>query len=129
MWSKFNKNSKENVRRTVWPTAIGITAFLLFTAAGATQLLRANEGPAIDAQGSIYQSGKTVGWAMGVAFSRKDPATLEFDQIANAARLAPGTEFQYGGYVLRISQIRQVEYVSAGRQLETKLHKVVAKIQ
>lgn len=129
MWSKLNLHFRENVRRTVWPTAIGITAFVLFTVAGATQLLRANEGPPIDAQGSVYQSGKTVGWAMGVSFSRKDPAALEFEQIANAAKLAPGTEFQYAGYVLRISQIRQVEYVSAGRELETRLHKVLAKIQ
>lgn len=129
MWRKFKLHFRENVRRTVWPTAIGLTAFVLFTVAGATQLLRANESPPIDMQGSVYQSGKTVGWAMGVTFSRKDPAALEFEQIANAARLAPGAEFQYGGYMLRILQIHQVEYVSAGKQLETKLHKVVAKIQ
>jgi len=129
MWRKFKLHFRENVRRTAWPTAIGITAFLLFTVAGATQLLRANEGPPIDAQGSVYQSGKSVGWAMGVTFSRKDPAALEFEQIANATKLAPGAEFQYAGYVLKISQIRQVEYVSAGTRLETKLHKVLAKIQ
>ena len=85
MWRKFKLHFRENVRRTVWPTTIGITACVLFTAAGATQLLRANEGPPIDAQGSVYQSGKTVGWAMGVSFSRKAPAVLEFEATAKSA--------------------------------------------
>ena len=129
MWRKFKLKFKENVRRTAWPTTVGFIAFVLFTVAGATQLLRANESPPIGVQGSVYQSGKSVGWAMGVSFSRKDPSALEFDQIAHAAKLTPGAEIQYGGYILRISQIREVEYVSAGKQLETRLHKVVAKIQ
>jgi hypothetical protein len=129
MLRQFKHHLKESARRTVWPTAVGFVSLFLFGAAGATQLLR-DDIPPIDRQGSIYQHGRAVGWANGVAFSRKEPAALEFDEIANAARLSHGAEFQYGGYVLKIQQIRQVEYVpSSSAKLETKLLKVVAKIQ
>src|SRR5882724_6713040 len=130
MVKQFKQHLRESARRTVWPTAMGLVALLLFSAAGATHILREQESRSVEEQGSIYQSGRTVGWAVGASFSRKEASTVEFEEILNAARLAHGSEFQYGGYVLKILRIRQVEYVSSGHaKLETKLLKVVAKIQ
>jgi len=130
MLKQFKQNLKESARRTVWPTAMGLVALLLFSAAGATHILRDHESRSVNEQGNVYQSGRPVGWAAGVHFSRKEPSALEFEEIQNAARLTHGSEFQYGGYVLKILQIRQVEYVPSGAsRLETKLLKVVAKIQ
>jgi len=121
--------ASESPRRNAWPV-MGFAALFVFVAVGATQLLRASEARTVSEQGSIIQSGRTVGWAIGVHFSRKEDAALEFDEILNAGKLQHGTEFQYAGYLLKISQIRQVEYVPAGAaRPETKLLKVVAKIQ
>jgi hypothetical protein len=130
MLRQFKRHLKESARRTAWPTAMGLVALLLFSAAGATHILRDQESRSVDEQGNIYQSGRSVGWAVGARISRKEAAAVEFEEILNAAKLAHGAEFQYGGYVLKIFQIRQVEYVPSGHaKLETKLLKVVAKIQ
>jgi len=109
---------------------MGFAALTVFVAVGATQLLRDRDTRTVSAQGSLTQSGRTVGWAVGVHFSRKEDAALEFEEILDAGKLRHDNEFQYAGYVLKIMQIRQVEYVTAGTaQPETKLVKVVAKIQ
>jgi hypothetical protein len=130
MLNQFKRRLRISSRRTVWPTAVGGAALLLFVAAGATQLLRAGETRAVDEQGSIYQSGRLVGWAVGATFSRQEPEALEFEQISNAAKFARDAEFQYGGYLLRILRVRQVEFVPSGpARTDTRLLKVVAKIQ
>ena len=130
MVKQFKQHLKESARRTVWPTAMGLVALLLFSAAGATHILREQESRSVDEQGNVYQSGRIVGWAAGARFSRKEATAVEFEEIQNAGKLAHGAEFQFGGYVLKIQQIRQVEYVPSGHaKLETKLLKVVAKIQ
>jgi hypothetical protein len=109
---------------------MGFAALFVFVAVGATQLLRPSEARTISEQGSVIQSGRTVGWAIGVHFSRKEDAALEFSEILNAGKLQHAAEFQYSGYVLKIMQIHQVEYVPAGTaHPDTKLVKVVAKIQ
>jgi hypothetical protein len=127
---KYVKHLKDSARRTVWPSAVGVVALLLFIAAGATQLLRAGETRSVDQQGSIYQSGRLVGWAVGATYSRQEPDTLEFEQISNAAKFTRDAEFQYGSYWLRIVRIHQVEYVPSGpARGDTRLHKVTAKIQ
>jgi hypothetical protein len=109
---------------------MGFAALFVFVAVGATQLLRDRDTRAVSEQGSITQLGRTVGWAVGAHFSRKEQAALEFEQILNAGKLQHGAEFEYAGYVLKIMQIHQVEYVPAGAaHQDTKLVKVVAKIQ
>jgi len=109
---------------------MGFAALFVFVAVGATQLMRTSEARTVSEQGSIIQSGRTVGWAIGVHFSRKEDAALEFGEILNAGKLQHATEFQYAGYVLKIMQIHQVEYLPAGAaHPDTKLVKVVAKIQ
>src|SRR5690348_7528975 len=121
--------ASESPRQNAWPV-VGLAALLVFIAVGATQLLRDPDTRTVSEQGSVVQSGRTVGWAIGVHFSRKENAALEFDEILNAGKLQHGTEFQYGGYVLKIMQIRQVEYVPPNApHPDTKLLKVVAKIQ
>jgi hypothetical protein len=131
MLRQFKRSLRKDIRRTVWPTATGCVALLLFTVVGATQVLRAHQDDrVIAAQGNVYQFGRSVGWASGVVFSRREPAALEFEEITGATRFSYGAEFQYGGYMLRVTQIRQVEYVpSTGTsQHATKLLKVTAKI-
>lgn len=121
--------ASESPRKHAWPL-MGFAALLVFVAVGVTQLMRDSEARSVSEQGSVIQSGRTVGWAIGVHFSRKEEAALEFDEILNAGKLQHGTEFQYAGYVLKIMRIRQVEYVPAGAaHPDTKLLKVVAKIQ
>lgn len=82
-------------------------------------------------RGSVYQFGKIVGWASGATVSTSDVSMMEFEEISNASKFVHGDEFEYGGYVLRVSQIRQVRY--AGTPMapipETTFEKVVAKIQ
>ena len=126
MLRHVKRQLKNSARRTVWPSAVGVVALTLFIAAGTTQLLRAGETRSVDEQGSIYQFGRLAGWAVGATVSRQEPHALEFEQISNAAKFARDAEFQYGGYWLRIVRIHQVEYVPRG---DTKLHKVIAKIQ
>ena len=121
--------ASESARKNAWPM-MGFAALFVFVAVGATQLLRDRDTRSVDAQGSVMQSGRTVGWAVGAHFSRKQDAALEFDEILNASKLQHGIEFEYGGYVLKILQIHQVEYVPPNApQPDTKLIKVVAKIQ
>src|SRR5579871_2504092 len=102
-----------STRRNAWPL-VGLAALLVFAAAGATQLLRATDARTVSEQGDVTQSGRTVGWAIGAHFSRREDSALEFDEIVNAGSLQPNIEFQYGGYVLKIMQIRQVEYPPIG---------------
>jgi hypothetical protein len=126
----FTQRLRENVRRIVWPTAMGLAALVWLVAAGATQLLGASERRTVDEQGSIYQSGRLVAWAVGATVSRQEGDAIEFEQISNAAKFARDGEFRYGGYLLKIVRIRQVEYVSSGAARgDTRLHKVVARIQ
>jgi hypothetical protein len=132
MLRKFKRSLRKDIRRTAWPTATGLVALVLFIVVGAAQVLRAHQDDrTIAAQGNVYQYGRPVGWAMGVVFSRREPAALEFEEITGATKFSYGAEFQYGGYLLRVTQIRQVEYVpSAGTsQLSTRLLQVTAKIQ
>ena len=132
MIRRFKRVLRKDIRRTAWPTATGCVALLLFIVVGAAQVLRANEDDrSVAAQGNVYQYGRPVGWAMGAVFSRREPSALEFEEITGATKFSYGAEFQFGGYLLRVTQIRQVEYVpSAGTsQLDTKLLKVIAKIQ
>ena len=132
MFRRFKRVLRKDIRRTAWPTATGLVALLLFIVVGGAQILRAHQDDrTIAAQGSVYQYGRPVGWAMGVVFSRREPSALEFEEITGATKFSYGAEFQYGGHLLRVTQIRQVEYVpSAGTsQLSTKLLKVTAKIQ
>ena len=130
MLEKFKQHLKESVRRTVWPSAVGVVALVLFIVVGATQLLRAGPTRSVDEQGSIYQSGRLVAWAAGAAFSRQEAEAIEFEQISNAARFVRDAEFHYAGYVLKIVRIRQIEYVSSGpARTDTRLLKVLAKIQ
>ena len=132
MFRRFKRFLRKDIRRTVWPTATGCVALLLFIVVGAAQVLRADQDDrTVAAQGNVYQYGRPVGWAMGAVFSRREPSALEFEEITGATKFSYGAEFQYGGYLLRVTQIRQVEYVpSAGTsQLDTKLLKVTAKIQ
>jgi hypothetical protein len=118
----------ESIRKA-WPV-MGFAALLVFVAVGATQLLRDSDARAVREQGNVTQSGHTVGWGVGVHFSRSEGAALVFDEILNAGRLQHNAEFEYGGYVLKITQIRQVEYVPPDAlRPETRLVKVVAKIQ
>jgi len=121
--------ASESLRRPAWPL-VGFAALLVFVAVGATQLLRDRDTRTVTEQGSLMQSGRTVGWAVGAHFSRKEEAAVEFDEILNAGKLQHDTEFQYDGYLLKIKEIRQVEYVPPGAaRPDTKLVKVVAKIQ
>ena len=132
MIRRFKRVLRKDIRRTAWPTATGLVALLLFIVVGAAQVLRAHQdNRTVAAQGNVYQHGRPVGWGMGVVFSRREPSALEFEEITGATKFSYGAEFQYGGYLLRVTQIRQVEYVpSAGTsQLSTKLLKVTAKIQ
>jgi hypothetical protein len=132
MFRRFGRYLKRDVRRTAWPTVTGCVALLLFVVVGAAQVLRAHQDErSVDAQGNVYQFGRSVGWATGVVFSRREPSALEFEEITGATKFSYGAEFHYGGYMLRVMQIRQVEYVpSAGAsQPATKLLKVTAKIQ
>ena len=132
MFRRFKRSLKKDIRRTAWPTATGGVALLLFIVVGAAQVLRADQDDrTVAAQGNVYQYGRPVGWAMGAVFSRREPSALEFEEITGATKFSYGAEFQYGGYLLRVMQIRQVEYVpSAGTsRLDTKLLKVTAKIQ
>ena len=132
MFRRFKRFLRKDIRRTAWPTATGCVALLLFIVVGGAQVLRADQDDrTVAAQGNVYQYGRPVGWAMGVVFSRREPSALEFEEITGATKFSYGAEFQYGGYLLRVTQIRQVEYVpSAGTsQLDTKLLKVIAKIQ
>jgi hypothetical protein len=109
---------------------MGFAALFVFVAVGATQLLRDRDARQVSEQGSIVQSGRAVGWAVGVHFSRKEDSALEFEEIRDAGKLQHGTEFQYAGYVLKIMRIHQVEYLPPGAaHPDTKLVKVVAKIQ
>jgi len=39
MWNQFKLNLNQDVARTVWPTAVGMVALLLFAVVGATHLL------------------------------------------------------------------------------------------
>jgi len=39
MWNQFKSTLNEDVRRTAWPTTLGMVALLLFAVVGATQLL------------------------------------------------------------------------------------------
>jgi hypothetical protein len=132
MFRRFKRFLRKDIRRTAWPTATGCVALLLFIVVGGAQVLRADQDDrTVAAQGNVYQYGRPVGWAMGAVFSRREPSALEFEEITGATKFSYGAEFQYGGYLLRVMQIRQVEYVpSAGTsQLSTKLLKVTAKIQ
>ena len=132
MFRRFKRLLSKDIRRTAWPTATGLVALVLFIVVGAAQVLRAHQDDrTVAAQGNVYQFGRPVGWAMGAVFSRRDPSALEFEEITGATKFSYGAEFQYYGYLLRVTQIRQVEYVpSAGTsQLDTKLLKVTAKIQ
>ena len=132
MFGRFKRYLRKDVRRTAWPTATGCVALLLFIVVGAAQVLRADQDDrTVAAQGSVFQYGRPVGWAMGVVFSRREPSALEFEEITGAKKFSYAAEFQYGGYLLRVTRVRQVEYVpSAGTsQLDTKLLKVTAKIQ
>jgi len=132
MFRRFKRLLRKDVRRTAWPTATGLVALVLFIVVGAAQVLRAHQDDrTVAAQGNVYQFGRPVGWAMGAVFSRRDPSALEFEEITGATKFSYGAEFQYYGYLLRVTQIRQVEYVpSAGTsQLDTKLLKVTAKFQ
>ena len=131
MFRRFKRRLRKDIRRTVWPTATGCVALLLFVVVGGVQVLRAHQdNRVIAAQGNVYQFGNPVGWATGAAFSRREPSTLEFEEITGATKFSYGAEFQFAGYMLKVIQIRQVEYVpSGGATPSTKLLKVTAKIQ
>jgi hypothetical protein len=132
MLRRLKRRVRSDIRRTVWPTATGCVALLLFVVVGAVQVLRAHQDDRVIAtQGNVYQFGRPVGWAAGAVFSRREPSTLEFEEITGATKFSYGAEFQFGGYTLRVVQVRQVEYVpSPGTpQLSTRLLKVTAKIQ
>lgn len=118
--------SKDKPKQHALPL-VGFAALVLFIAVGATQLLRDN-GPFVSPQGMIFQAGINVGWAVGAKFSNADPGTLEFDEISNARRLARGEPFEYDRYVVKISQVRQLEYAPSGAPTDAKLLKVVAKV-
>jgi len=38
MWNQFKLNLNQDVELTVWPTAVGMVALVLFAAVGATHL-------------------------------------------------------------------------------------------
>jgi hypothetical protein len=122
---------RKEIRRTVWPTATGCVALLLFVVVGGVQILSAHQDDrVIAAQGNVYQFGYPVGWATGAVFSRREPSVLEFEEISGATKFSYGAEFLYAGHRLKVMQVRQVEYVpSPGALPSTKLLKVTAKIQ
>jgi len=39
MWNQFKSHLNDDAQRTVWPTAVGMVALLLFAVVGATHLL------------------------------------------------------------------------------------------
>jgi hypothetical protein len=39
MWNQFKMNLNQDVQRTLWPTAVGVVALLLFAVVGVTHLL------------------------------------------------------------------------------------------
>ena len=132
MFRRFKRVLRKDIRRTAWPTATGLVALLLFIVVGGAQILRAHQDDRIiAAQGNVYQFGYPVGWATGAAFSRREPAVLQFEEISGATKFSYGAEFQYGGHRLKVMQVRQVEYVPSpgASQPSTKLLKVTAKIQ
>ena len=124
--------------RTTWGLKAAIGAMLLAVgaAAGVSAMRGGEARPAIAAQGNIFQSGALVGWASGARISG-DGTVVEFDQIEHARRLAQQNEFEYGGLKLRISQVKQVDYVQSkestvGRgnaRPDQTLVRVTAKIQ
>lgn len=85
----------------------------------------ADASRAVPPQGSIFQSGTLVGWASGARFTRADPSVIEFDEISHAVRLAQTNEFEYGGYLLRIVEVRQIQHAGA----QKSWLQVVARIQ
>jgi hypothetical protein len=132
MFRRFKRSLRKDIQRTVWPTATGCVALLLFVVVGGVQMLRAHQDDrTVVAQGNVYQFGRPVGWATGAVFSRREPSVLEFEEITGATKFSYSAEFQYGGYMLKVMQVRQVEYVPApgASQPNTKLLKVTAKIQ
>jgi|RhiMethySRZTD1v2_1073278.scaffolds.fasta_scaffold178649_2 hypothetical protein len=132
MFRRFKRSLRKDIQRTVWPTATGCVALLLFVVVGGVQMLRAHQDDrTVVAQGNVYQFGRPVGWATGAVFSRREPSVLEFEEITGATKFSYSAEFQYGGYMLKVMQVRQVEYVPSpgASQPNTKLLKVTAKIQ
>ena len=125
--------------RTTWGLRAAIGAMLLAVgaAAGVSAMRGGEARPAVPAYGNIFQSGALVGWASGARVSAHDSAVIEFDQIEHARQLAQQNEFEFGGLKLRISQIKQVDYVqgnenAAGRgnaRPDKTLVRVTAKIQ
>ena len=63
-----------------------------------------------------FSPGAIVGWASGARISAQDSSVVEFDQIAHARQLAQQNEFEYAGVRMRISQIKQVDYVQSRRK-------------
>jgi len=124
---------------TTWGLRAAIGAMLLAVgaAAGVSAMRSGEAKPAIPAHGNVFQAGTLVGWATGARVAAHDSSVVEFDQIAHARQLSQQSEFEFGGLRMRISQIKQVDYVqssesAAGRgaaRPDKTLVRVTAKIQ
>ena len=121
--------SKRDSQPQPWPF-VGITGVAVLAIVALTSVIDgmrhgADASRAVAPQGSIFQSGTLVGWASGARITRADPSVIEFDEISHAVRLAQKDEFEYGGYLLRIAEVRQIQH--AGGQ--KSFLQVVARIQ
>jgi hypothetical protein len=125
--------------RATWGLRAAIGAMLLAVGAvaGVSAMRSGDANPAIPSHGNIFQSGAMVAWASGARISAHDRSVVEFDQIEHARQLAQQNEFEYGGVRMRISQVKQVDYLpsrnsatsgSTARPDKT-LVRVTAKIQ
>ena len=122
---------------------VGITAIVVFAAAGVswmhaeTTRNAAALSQSLAGQGNVHQARSLVGWASGARILPADPSTVRFEEISSARNLMLSYPFEYSGYVLKVSQVRQVRYPDAeagsGKQPaglpDITLLQVVAKIE
>jgi hypothetical protein len=95
---------------------VGITAGVVFAAVGVSWIYAdtarnaAELNRSLAGQGNVLQAGSLVGWASGARILPSNPSTVQFEEISSARKLILKYPFEYSGYVLRISQVRQVQY-------------------
>jgi hypothetical protein len=84
-------------------TVILANAGILMLASAAIAELQPQQAKSAREPNAIYQAGVLVGNVFGVRRSPNDATTFEFVEITNANKLNSGEEFEYDGYILKMS--------------------------
>jgi len=123
---------------------LGITAVFVLATASATWIYSdraarsaADLNRSHTGQGNVHQGGALVGWASGARIVPTDPTTVRFEEISSARKLLFKNPMEYSGYVLRVLQVKQMQYPEieavgdkrSVNQPDVTLLEVVAKIE